>query len=229
MGQDSSSQISNHHHPNKHSKREDSRSARLPDQGHRYGNFSNYYSFNPPSNRMKLMEGILKHITASLTTSKETTFSYCDVGCNEGDLTIQVAKELMDSKTMPSIAVRGLDLDEKLIKRAKQKFPPTSQMPNVEFVTANVCNLKALEEHVPKDLNLLTIFSTTMWIHIHAGDDGLRRILQALCRKTKDFIVIEPQASKSYRSAAARLRKQGLEPIDVSTDRQRATMQSLRV
>eukprot|EP00571_Detonula_confervacea_P006464 CAMPEP_0172325214 /NCGR_PEP_ID=MMETSP1058-20130122/53430_1 /TAXON_ID=83371 /ORGANISM="Detonula confervacea, Strain CCMP 353" /LENGTH=57 /DNA_ID=CAMNT_0013041695 /DNA_START=66 /DNA_END=236 /DNA_ORIENTATION=+ len=48
------------------------------DQGHRHGNFSNYYSFHPPQNRLQVLEqtNILKYICEGLrlsTTADEST------------------------------------------------------------------------------------------------------------------------------------------------------------
>jgi hypothetical protein len=203
------------------------------DQGHRHGNFPNYYAFNPPSNRLVVMKEILEHVTRTNTKnrhskSKEHVFSYCDVGCNEGDLTMEVAKAIMQKSSphLTHISVRGVDLDRRLVERANQKFqqsndPNHNHNPNmsVEFVTADVCSLEELNEHIPNDLNLLSLFSTTMWLHIHVGDDGFRKLLESMCEKSNDFILIEPQASKSYRSASVRLRKQGLGALDVSTER----------
>ena len=200
--------------------------ATTDDQGHLHGNFPNYYAFNPPSTRLTVMKSILDYI--SKKRKPKAAFLYCDVGCNEGDLTMEVAKAIIwgsSSSSPKQISVTGVDLDSRLVESANHKFRKESNINmNIDFVTANVCNLNELKEHIPNDLNLLSLFSTTMWLHIHAGDDGFREILKRLCEKTKDFIIIEPQASKSYRSAAARLRKQKRQVdteqvLDVSTDR----------
>ncbi|KAL3786850.1 hypothetical protein HJC23_013771 [Cyclotella cryptica] len=42
---------------------------------------------------------------------------------------------------------------------------------------------------------LTTIFSTTMWIHVHAGDEGLKAFLERACGWTKNFLLVEPQPS----------------------------------
>ena len=46
-----------------------------------------------------------------------------------------------------------------------------------------------------KRFDLTTVFSTTMWIHIHAGDDGLRNLLRRVCERT-EMLLIEPQPSR---------------------------------
>ena len=43
--------------------------------------------------------------------------------------------------------------------------------------------------------HLTTIFSTTMWIHVHGGDDGLREFLERACGWTRRYWLIEPQPS----------------------------------
>jgi hypothetical protein len=58
-----------------------------------------------------------------------------------------------------------------------------------------------------------------MWIHIHGGDEGLRRVLKKLCAQTRHFLLVEPQPSKCYRNATTRLRKLGQPDVDVSSDR----------
>jgi hypothetical protein len=43
--------------------------------------------------------------------------------------------------------------------------------------------------------HLTTIFSTTMWIHVHSGDNGLRSFLERACHWTALFLLVEPQPS----------------------------------
>jgi len=43
--------------------------------------------------------------------------------------------------------------------------------------------------------HLTTIFSTTMWIHVHGGDDGLRSFLVRACQWTANYLLVEPQPS----------------------------------
>lgn len=214
----------------------------------------------------------------------ENIIYYCDLGCNEGDLTMAMAsslltnniisKETKDESTAtaskssssdnngdeskPTVKCLGLDLDPMLIGRAKTKFctntpTPTPQCSNSEEVkseesskaesklekedmsnTSNECEVKAMfkecnlcaqsehnnaytsflndtimgnnnsegatttanKESKPQALfHLTTIFSTTMWIHVHGGDEGLRMFLERACAWTKRYLLIEPQPS----------------------------------
>jgi len=51
-------------------------------------------------------------------------------------------------------------------------------------------------DRAPRPLfHLTTIFSTTMWIHVHGGDDGLREFLERACGWTRRYLLIEPQPS----------------------------------
>jgi hypothetical protein len=175
--------------------------------------------------------------------------TYCDLGCNEGDLTIAMAAELLsnysnaDSKQY-TIKCLGLDIDPKLIERANSKYssPDTSGNALVEpkesdgrssqitnkvlpiFKTANLCNDKEHnvavmsfakttntngqntceqdqqqtrdEDAAPHQMfDLTSIFSTTMWIHVHAGDEGLKAFLERAFGWTKRFLLVEPQPS----------------------------------
>ena len=258
------------------------------DQGHRYGNFPNYYTFHPPTNRLTVLEdtNILTYIRDGLFntssfdgkkmigssgSSKEVSddgeratkklrieetnsqhqlsdcIYYCDLGCNEGDLTIAMASSLVSKKytsnehdttrdesvvnkaTEPrvsSVKVLGLDLDPMLIERANNKLVTSSDsdgkskkveegstFSDIE-ATFKVCNLCSKSEHnnahrsyvvqqalksttqVPFQLfHLTTIFSTTMWIHVHSGDIGLQSFLERACLCTKRYLLIEPQPS----------------------------------
>ena len=289
------------------------------DQGHRYGNFPNYYAFHPPQNRLQVLEetNILSYIRDGLiksgafydpsaadcdgtleaiakkprldgnpqTQKISDCINYCDLGCNEGDLTLAMAASLSKEKaqcTMKdgsttklsntrntiqsendkpiSVPIKclGLDIDPVLIEKANAKLsggapPPDAACENkaafknieekskkVEDKTSSnydidatfkVCNLCSKSEHdnayisfmndnilsrketiqskvgqgetmdqskkyEPRQLfDLTTIFSTTMWIHVHSGDEGLREFIERACGWTKKFVLIEPQPS----------------------------------
>lgn len=266
--------------------------------GHRYGNFPNYYSFNPPNKRLNVLKrsGVLDYILRGLTeestpsghtvdcsaaagkgsrkkprleegTSKESPdndknsvgfLTYCDLGCNEGDLTLAMAAILscgkikvesadgnhqsLDKNLQQKVKCLGLDIDPTLIERANSKYcnryntldstgdaeqSKAVVYKNIQtaFKTANLCNATehnaavstfaaSLKPRMSKDINIeqqedkdgdsatpsqvfdvTTIFSTTMWIHVHGGDDGLKSFLQRACGSTRKFLVVEPQPS----------------------------------
>jgi len=156
--------------------------------------------------------------------SKETTidknagkiFRYCDLGCNEGDMTIGVAERILSlfaekEKTMGAplpllIRCLGLDIDEELIKRANEKASSSeSESLETKFQTCNLCDANdheskyssflSLQENGDSKFDLTTIFSTTMWIHVHAGDVGLKAFIKRAC-ESSEMILIEPQSSK---------------------------------
>ena len=94
-----------------------------------------------------------------------------------------------------------------------------------------VCNLNDENDHINKSrkfletisierFDLTSIFSTTMWIHIHSGDDGLVAFLKRACSMT-NYLLIEPQPSKCYRSVNVRLRKMNRPEEDISIERLR--------
>jgi hypothetical protein len=232
------------------------------DQGHRYGNFKNYYNFHPPANR--ILDHVVRqyHISrnavlektsaavqesetkppptqlASAFTEKSSSsslfsslspssFVYCDVGCNEGDLTIELSNAIrtrltnLDGSPTSHLQVVGVDLDAELVKRATAKVVrhthSNSQLASsssskeeddtnendadavsYEFRQADMTCLEQLEASIPSQVTLLSLVSTTMWLHIHAGDDGFRKILSQLCAKTSHFFLVEPQPSKWY-------------------------------
>lgn len=198
------------------------------DLGHRLGNFHNYYSFHPPSNRLEHMGEILAYIrdtcarkrrATSSTTSEESkreSFSYCDLGCNQGDLTIEVSKALQETLLCP-VEFTGMDIDVQLIERANEKWKDTKQVTGA-FIAGNIC--ADLETTLKDDsIDLISLLSTTMWVHIHVGDEGLKQLLRTLCRKTTRYLLLEPQPSKCYRNAMIRLRKMGRPELNVSSER----------
>jgi len=213
------------------------------------------------------------------------TFTYCDLGCNEGDLSLALSNHLLVGNTTDNtsttvgeteaprpIRCLGLDIDPRLIDRANNKIPQRTNTDRDDtkgdsaqtattttparslralFRVCNLCNAndhktacgtfltndntsndgpidgaalgkKGRQRRRQLDLttisstdgpidggalgkrgrerrrfDLTTIFSTTMWIHIHAGDGGLVEFLERACGMT-DLLVVEPQPSKWY-------------------------------
>ena len=221
------------------------------DQGHRYGNFPNYYAFHPPQQRLRVLERtrILPHLRNALFNQPEnsprteacskssppvTPIKYCDLGCNAGHLTRALAAALVAGATpAPHVAVDalGLDLDARLIARAHAAADGAGAPPaegGAARADFRACDLTSAVEHdgacaaffaaaaederraadleqdeqgpprappPPAAFHLTSIFSTTMWIHVHAGDAGLRAFLERACRWTRRFLLIEPQPS----------------------------------
>ena len=191
------------------------------DRGHRHGNFPRYYDFHPPQERVDMLcpaEGVLDRVvTAAVgkSSASSTPFSYLDIGCNAGDLTVRVAEELQ-KRNLPlshlQVQTVGLDIDPGLIARAKKVH-------GSDAVQFDVCNVLD-DSFNPPASDFVTIFSTTMWLHIHGGDKGLRRVLTRLGGACRGHLLVEPQPSKCYRVAQSRLRKlERPNVFDVSKDR----------
>ena len=241
------------------------------DKGHRVGNFHNYYEFNPPNNRIHVLQkcGILDYIKSTICISPnenhvrerdskrikldrkdpqcdnilEAALAYCDLGCNEGDLSLALSKEMAEaSQRKLSLHCLGLDIDEKLIGRARSKkkcqkdnsdeeSKDSKDVPTAIQVEADfqVCNLNDEEDHMTtckkylqnigkQRFDLISVFSTTMWIHIHSGDEGLVAFLKRISSLT-NYLLIEPQPSKCYGKVNVRLRKMNRPEEDISLER----------
>lgn len=158
--------------------------------------------------------------TNDLMAEKDDIIYYCDLGCNEGDLTMAMAASLGKAVHNSEHTVRclGLDIDATLVQRASEKNSHKhvdDKSDTQKFMPVfKDCNLCSNDEHnnacssffsnttnthqeiIPRKMFFLTtIFSTTMWIHIHAGDDGLTKFLERACGWTKKYLLIEPQHS----------------------------------
>jgi len=176
------------------------------DGGHRYGNFHNYYNFHPPKNRIDVLQrcGIFDFIIQRFRIIDKNHLYYCDLGCNEGNLSLEVSQVL--SKEQWNIKTLGLDIDTELISRARKK----DGLVNID-AEFHECNLLDEQDHMARcqaflneksastqrRFDLLSVFSTTMWIHVHAGDEGLKDFIKRCCHLS-DMILMEPQPSKWY-------------------------------
>ena len=201
--------------------------------GHQFGNFHSYYRFHPVTERTQYFTtGMFSTIWEA--DGKPPCFTMLDVGCNEGDLTIEMA--LLATKDLPkhvSVKVLGLDLDSELISRASIKLDAmrhSSSLPSNCTIEFNTCNL-TLPASYSEDgvvqtflqscgdtssciqsntFSFITLFSVTMWVHLQVGDDQFKSFLHNICNLTSSSILIEPQPWKCYRAAARRCRKQSL-------------------
>lgn len=172
--------------------------------------------------------------------SAATAVCICDLGCNEGDLTVELVSRLNGAVVdgRPVVAV-GVDIDGELIRRASQK----SEHPRVEqflhsmaqpandqpaaasylsFYQANlICSATFASLHSlhlqptqpasnQPPFHLITCFSLLMWLHLCYGSTQLCNFLSTLAPLTS-HLVIELQGWRHYRSAIERRRRHGLD------------------
>ncbi|KAI1900012.1 hypothetical protein AGOR_G00067830 [Albula goreensis] len=181
-----------------------------------YGNFINYYTFNPPENRLCLIPNTLLNDIGYSTKSHETIL-VLDVGCNSGDLTVALYKHLQ-SAAERNLRLLGFDLDEDLIRRAELSNPFPE---NISFIpldiTHNVLSRTQLERYLAgfgrSRFHLCACLAVTMWVHLNHGDTALLELLGRLASLC-DHLLLEAQPWKCYRSAARRLRKLGRRDFD---------------
>lgn len=189
----------------------------IDQSSHLLGNYHKYYTFHSAQSRSELISG--RNIFHSLWQSSGSLpiFRILDIGCNEGDLSLLVLSLCrQELPTHVRIELVGADLDPHLIALAKSKvvegentsaFFHTTDFTSVEQVTT----FSTASEG--KLFNLITVFSTTMWVHINHGDDGLRQFFQHARNvlAEKGAMLVEPQPGRCYTNAAKRCRKLGLE------------------
>ncbi|TRY74097.1 hypothetical protein DNTS_026657 [Danionella cerebrum] len=182
-----------------------------------YGNFINYYTFNPPENRLGLIpEALLENL--GLDSGDEPVLML-DVGCNSGDLSVALYKHLLGKNASGSkLHLLGFDLDQDLILRAEASNPFPR---NIQFIPlditddaeSQICLSSYLEKHKRSRFHLCTCFAVTMWVHLNHGDTGFKSLLARLA-SLSDYLLLEAQPWKCYRSAARRLRKLGRSDFD---------------
>ncbi|KAF3690122.1 Pre-miRNA 5'-monophosphate methyltransferase [Channa argus] len=184
-----------------------------------YGNFINYYTFNPPENRLSLIPATLLH-DLGYSDAHHTTLML-DVGCNSGELSIAFYKHLVQTPVCEGqpgvnrVYLLGFDLDESLIQRAQQTNPLSSRISFIPLdITRDTHELQDyLNQHNCSHFHLCLCLAVTMWVHLNHGDSGLLQLLSCLASISQHFL-LEAQPWKCYRSAARRLRKLGRSDFD---------------
>lgn len=189
--------------------------------GHRFGNFNNYYSFHPSNCRTAAVpNGIYEFMWTNL--DKPSHFYICDIGCNSGDLSLAVLQQAKNelSKYGVRCYLLGIDLDPDLIARARTKYCSSTTsddlgLADVEFQAIDVLSNPDFasdyyRKHNITGFSMICAFSITMWIHLNHHDHGMLEFLRLLAQHSLDGIIIEPQKWKSYKNAVTRCRKLGM-------------------
>ncbi|VVD01819.1 unnamed protein product [Leptidea sinapis] len=173
----------------------------------KFGNFINYYSFHSANERIKnLSESMFPTIT-----SNEKPVLVLDIGCNTGELTIELKSYLNILYPNSSIHVLAIDIDPILIERANC----SNIHNNIKFVQCNIMTkegcetiIEYLDNFKANMFDITFCFSVTMWIHLNSGDERFIDFLKFL-KTISRSIVIEPQPWKCYRNAQRRVKRAG--------------------
>lgn len=186
-----------------------------------YGNFPNYYTFHPPENRLSLLPpGHLLELLNRQEKGEEHLLAL-DVGCNTGELSIGLYNHLLQprgsSEALQDVHFLCCDIDPDLISRAKtgNPFPDSITFSSLDIMDPSSLDIlqKFLEKFGQARFDIGFCMSITMWIHLNHGDHGLVDFLKKLTTLC-DYLLVEPQPWKCYRSAARRLRKLGRQDFD---------------
>lgn len=170
----------------------------------KFGNFINYYSFHSVGERLQNLHHdmfpILKDTSPVLIM---------DIGCNTGELTIQLYRYLESLYPNTELHILALDIDPILIKRASREIK------NILFVSCNIIvdsGKKIITEYLKKfnkkSFDITFCFSVTMWIHINNGDEKFIEFISFL-KSSSNCIIIEPQPWKCYKNAQRRMKRAG--------------------
>lgn len=174
-----------------------------------YGNYNRYYNYRHPSDVEDVrLFAFREHL--SLFAGKDIL----DIGCNEGAVTIAMARDLRAK------SITGIDIDRGLIGRARKKlvslrqtaasnnnlsrkddksksFPFNMGFDHCNYVLSDDWMVE-LEE--PK-FDAILCLSVAKWIHLNFGDAGLKRAFRRMFKqlKPKGCLVFEAQNWKSYK------------------------------
>ena len=196
--------------------------------GHFFGNFPRYYDaqFNPPSKRLPFVPRAVGVLVAEAAGDGERPLYMLDLGCNAGDLTVALAERVAESSGRAVHAV-GIDVDASLVARAETlvagRDGDAAAGLSFAFLAGDILAdgvedtlLAARGGEVPTDgasppFDVVFCFGLVMWIHVNAGDDGLRAFLAKL-GSLGATLVLETHTWDNYRKCRSRLRRKGLPP-----------------
>lgn len=184
---------------------------------HKHGNYHKYYEFHPATCRTSLMEKDNIFLKMWQSQNEPEVFSILDVGCNEGDLSVDILK--LAVKELPShvkCVVLGVDIDSSLIDLANSKYSnDTVTFKAITFMDPVMVSeyfTTYFKENNLTGFNFISMFSITMWIHLNHDDAGLKQFINEGIKHLTPLgsILIEPQPWKCYKAANKRCRKLGM-------------------
>lgn len=177
---------------------------------YRYGNYDRYYGYRVGAT---LEDPRLRAFAPEWFTNKAA----CDVGCNEGLLSLTIATSY-EPREMVCI-----DIDDALVRQAQKKLQELRvhsarqaasaerggavgtlanrgrALGGVEFRCANAVEYNFGVER----FDIILMMSVTKWIHLNWGDEGLKRVFvnAYAALAPGGALIIEPQPWRSYKQA----------------------------
>ncbi|CAJ0958194.1 unnamed protein product [Ranitomeya imitator] len=146
---------------------------------------------------------------------------YLPLFCLLQELSVALFNHLMHpegcSEALRSAHFMCCDIDPDLITRAQSTNPHPDAITFCTLDITEAPSLGSLYSYLDRfgqnSFHIGFCMSITMWIHLNHGDRGLVEFLKRL-KTMCDYLLIEPQPWKCYRSAARRLRKLGRQDFD---------------
>jgi SAM-dependent methyltransferase len=180
----------------------------------RHGNFNNYYKFHPVDQRLNALTWLPSLVAQHCPQSA----AFLDVGCNSGDLTIAIATQLRSALPRLAISGLGVDLDAALIQRCNRHAQTCDNLMFLPLDAAQpefsrLVSTQFLSALGIARFDVTFLFSVTMWMHLHLGDDSFIQTIRRLADLTRCLLIVEPQEFRSYKTAAKRQRHYGGEPF----------------
>lgn len=177
-----------------------------------YGNYSQYYGYRNNNTNESGKDKGFHDIRLGVFEEHKEIFKnkqVLDIGCNNGFITMEVAKRL-EVKT-----IVGLDIDKQLISQAvkalikqKKSLPMDNELKrrhkfpfNATFVHGNyVLKDQVLLEIERPQFDVILCLSITKWIHLNFGDEGLKLAFRRmfLQLKPQGILILEAQPYDNY-------------------------------
>lgn len=169
-----------------------------------YGNYDRYYGYR----NFKYFDDI-RLDAFKLNTKFFHGLDILDIGCNNGLITIALARDFHVK------SITGIDIDKSLIRRAREhmvleKKQCTSSLStdnnsfpnNILFKQGNyVLSDESLLELEHSQFDTILCLSVTKWIHLNFGDKGLKITFKRMFKQLRHGgqLILEAQDWKSYK------------------------------